>query len=79
VALQDVDIINVQPFQAVFHRRKDVLQSIGQPQMCQFPSERPAYLAGEPMAVDEAMVVRIRHKRRATVFPNREEYLHDPS
>ena len=77
MALQDVDIIDIQPFQAVIHRREDVLEQ-GQPQMYKTTSRERVYLAGESVAVDVAKLIRSSHDGRPIIIPNREEHLHRP-
>ena len=74
VALQNVDIIDAQPFQTVFHRREDMLEH-GQPQMSESPSQDRTHLAGEPVSVDVANFVRLCHDWRSMVIPNCEEHL----
>ena len=43
------------------------------------PSEGPVHLAGEPMTIDIAEIVRPRYNRQPTIFPNCEEHLYNSS
>ena len=77
MALQNVDIIDIQPFQAVLHRCEDVLEQ-GQSQVYETPSRERVYLAGESMAVDVTSFIRPSHDGRPIAIPNREEHLYGP-
>ena len=77
MALQNVDVVDAQSFQAVLHRREDVLEQ-GQPRVCESPSQERIYLAGEPMAVDVTNFVRSCQDGRPVIIPNHEEHLCGP-
>ena len=77
MALQDVDVLDIQSLQAILNRREDVLEQFSL-QLHRSASKRQAYLAGEPMPVDITEIVRSPHEGRAGIVPNGEEYLLSP-
>jgi hypothetical protein len=78
VALQHIDVIDVQPLQAGLHRCEDVLNSAS------FPGTSIhihifAHLARESVAVDISRIVPSSRKNRTGLIPDDEEDLLNPS